>query len=89
MSREAHVRFWEGVGVRLPRATRLLILGEDHLRRVLNEYVSDYFNTARPHQGIGQRIPREENAQRDASSTGEILARPILGGLHHDYKRAA
>ena len=23
MSREAHVRFWEGVGVRFPRATRL------------------------------------------------------------------
>jgi hypothetical protein len=24
MSREVHVRFWEGLGVRLPRATRLL-----------------------------------------------------------------
>ena len=23
MSREAHVRFWEGAGVRFPRATRL------------------------------------------------------------------
>jgi hypothetical protein len=23
MSREIHVRFWEGVGVRLPHATRL------------------------------------------------------------------
>jgi hypothetical protein len=23
MSREAHVRFWEGVGVQFPRATRL------------------------------------------------------------------
>jgi hypothetical protein len=24
MNREVHVRFWEGVGVRLPRATRLV-----------------------------------------------------------------
>ena len=24
MNREVHVRFWEGVGVRFPRATRLL-----------------------------------------------------------------
>ena len=34
----------------------LLILGEAHLRRVLREYVA-YFNTARPHQGLRQRIP--------------------------------
>jgi hypothetical protein len=35
MSREAHVRFWEGAGVQLPRATRLLVLSERHLRRIL------------------------------------------------------
>ena len=29
----------------------ILVLGEGHLRRVLNEYVV-YFNQARPHQGI-------------------------------------
>src|SRR5262245_14603613 len=33
-----------------------LILGERHLGRVLTEYV-DYFNRARPHQGIAQRTP--------------------------------
>ena len=25
MNREVHVRFWEGVGVRFPRATRLIV----------------------------------------------------------------
>jgi putative transposase len=35
---------------------RSLILGEAHLRAVLAEYQKHY-NTARPHQGIGQRIP--------------------------------
>ena len=35
---------------------RMLILGEAHLRAVLAEYQAHY-NTARPHQGIAQRVP--------------------------------
>ena len=35
---------------------RVLILGEAHLRAVLTEYQVHY-NTARPHQGIAQRVP--------------------------------
>jgi putative transposase len=35
---------------------RVLILGEAHLRAVLTEYQAHY-NTARPHQGIAQRVP--------------------------------
>src|SRR6266567_4504051 len=35
---------------------RVLILGEAHLRAVLAEYQAHY-NTARPHQGIAQRVP--------------------------------
>jgi transposase InsO family protein len=34
----------------------VLILSEQHLRRVLKEYTT-YFNDARPHQGIAQAIP--------------------------------
>jgi putative transposase len=34
----------------------VLILGDGHLRAVLTEYQAHY-NTARPHQGIAQRIP--------------------------------
>ena len=41
---------------------RVLILGEAHLRAVLAEYQVHY-NTARPHQGIAQRVP---DAGRDA-----------------------
>src|SRR6266581_84499 len=35
---------------------RMLILGEAHLRAVLTEY-RDHYNSARPHHGIGQRVP--------------------------------
>jgi hypothetical protein len=38
---------------------RMLILDERHLRAVLTEYRVHY-NTARPHQGIAERVPDEE-----------------------------
>ena len=67
----------------------LLILSEQHLGRVLKDYVA-YFNQSRPHQGIKQRIPvpRELSVQASGAS-GKVMAFPVLGGLHHDYRRAA
>jgi hypothetical protein len=65
-----------------------MILGEDHLRGVLEEYVS-YFNISRPHQGIQQSIRGLANRECPQGTAGKIVARPILGGLHHDYRRAA
>ena len=65
----------------------VLLLGEQHLRRLLREYV-DYFNECRPHQGIGQGIPTG-TANDNVTTHGGIIARPILGGLHHDYRRVA
>ena len=68
----------------------VLILGEEHLRRVLAEWVG-HFNGGRPHQGIGQRTPSDKprRCDNDAALSGQIVAFPILGGLHHDYRRAA
>ena len=65
----------------------LLILSEGHLRRVLSEYALS-FNRARPHQGMGQQRPEAELA-RSGGEQGEVVAFPVLGGLHHDYRRAA
>ena len=64
----------------------LLILGERQLPRVLREYVA-YFNHTRPHQGIGQAIPEGSPPERPASVGGRVVAIPVLGGLHHDYRR--
>ena len=66
----------------------ILFLSEDHLRRTVAEYVR-YHNVCRPHQGLGQVIPMDVNSRRDPSDDGEVVATPILGGLHHDYRRAA
>jgi putative transposase len=64
----------------------ILILSGEHLSRVVREYVA-YHNGARPHQGIEQAIPRD--ASEVANDNGTIVARPVLGGLLHDYRRAA
>src|SRR5215813_3390047 len=39
----------------------VLILHDRQLQRVLKEYVV-YFNQARPHQGIGQQIPKQRRS---------------------------
>ena len=64
---------------------QLLILDQTHLKYVLREYEA-YFNTARPHQGLGQKIP---DLPVEASTTGRIKRRDRLGGVLHDYYRAA
>jgi putative transposase len=61
----------------------ILILSERQLRRLVNEYVQ-YFNDERPHQGINQRIP---SGLEPFSDKGEIVTRPVLGGLHPAYRR--
>jgi putative transposase len=57
--------------------------------RVLNAYAA-YFNQARPHQGIKQRIPEPKAESMPSSHAyGQIISFPVLGGLHRDYRRSA
>ena len=63
----------------------VLIINERHLDHVLTEY-SQYYNQARPHQGIGQQIPASPSHQ---PGQGPVQQRDILGGLIHDYYREA
>jgi putative transposase len=71
---------------------RMLIDSETHLRAVLAEYQMHY-NTARPHQGIAQRVPDgrydgDHLAVADPG-LGPIHRKPVLGGLINEYSRAA
>jgi len=67
----------------------LLILQEKQLQRVLNAYVQ-YFNQARPHQGIRQQSPEQKAGAVPAEhASGKVISFPILGGLHRDYRRSA
>jgi transposase InsO family protein len=66
----------------------ILVLSEAHLRRVLRDYIV-YFNRARPHQGRGSVIPDAAGPAPLARSPAPLVSVPVLGGLHHDYRRAA
>ena len=71
---------------------RSLILGEAHLRAVLAEY-QEHYNTARPHQGIGQRIPDSAHHPPRVIAGDfrirQIRRKPVLSGLINEYQRAA
>ena len=65
----------------------LLIFGRRHLECVLREFI-EHYEEARPHQGLGQRRPRQQ-APTAASETGPVLRRDRLGGVLHGYFREA
>jgi hypothetical protein len=52
-----------------------LILGEQHLGKIMEQYQL-YFNHARPHQGIHQRIPCPAEQSEEQATRGEILWQP-------------
>jgi hypothetical protein len=47
----------------------------------MREY-NEFFNTARPHQGLDQQIP---NPKLSLQTSGPVRCRPVLGGILHDY----
>ena len=64
----------------------VIILGEDHLRRILSDY-TEYYNHVRTHLSLKRNapVPREVESRKN----GEVVAIPHVGGLHHRYTRAA
>src|ERR1035441_8059575 len=65
----------------------LLILNRRHLERVLGVYV-EHYNRERPHRSLELRPPQPDE-RRETSPPGEIRRRDRLGGLIHEYHRAA
>mgnify|MGYP001819125925 FL=1 len=80
----AHAERWVR-SARTESLDKLLIVNQSHLRSVMSEYV-DYYNTARPHQGIDLQTPIHQTTQ---SRDSPIRCRNVLGGIIHDYYRKA
>jgi putative transposase len=73
--------------VRAERLDWLPILNRRHLERVLRADV-EHYNTERPHRALALRPPDPSSAANGAA-VGEIQRRDKLGGLIHEYYRAA
>jgi putative transposase len=63
-----------------------------HLRRILREWTCHY-NAGRPHRSLGPGIPDRRNETSVAGNhtngqhlASRIIAKAILGGLHHEYR---
>ena len=63
---------------------RMILFGEAHLRRVVNEYLI-HFNQERNHQGIGNELISGAPSVGD----GSVDCTERLGGLLKFYSRAA
>jgi transposase InsO family protein len=59
-----------------------VVIGEGHLRRILAAYAG-YYNELRTHLALDKDSPHHRQVQR----AGQVIAQPILGGLHHQYCR--
>ena len=69
----------------------LIPIHEGHLRWIRREWVTHY-NQGRPHASLGPGIPVPLSERKPRVSTGhrlpehdQVIATPILGGLHHEY----
>jgi putative transposase len=85
-----------GVAERFVRTARsecldwLLILSASHLERVLSVFI-DHYNGFRPHRGLNLAPPNGRPATETAAAvtTMVVKRRDRLGGLLHEYGRAA
>ena len=73
--------------VRREVTDRMLITGEQHLRRTLKRYALHY-NQRRPHRALQMQPPRPDRPVIDLAHA-RIKRRTVLGGLINEYERAA
>jgi transposase InsO family protein len=67
-----------------------LVRGRRHLERVLGIY-ADHYNAERPHRGLDLATPDAASPPELNQPTSglQLRRRDVLGGLIHEYERAA
>ena len=69
---------------------QVIPLNQKHLHKLLREYIKDYYNTDRTHQGINCETPIPSVTYiPTAVEDTKLEATPILNGLYHTYKKVA
>lgn len=64
----------------------VIIFDERHLLQVLKSYAR-YYHEARTHLSLDKQSPIPRSIE--PSDQGKVVAIPHVGGLHHEYRRAA
>ena len=83
---------WQnGVAERLVKNVRnellnhIIVFNEDHLRRLVREYI-DYYNRDRCHLSLARDSPFGRNVQQKPFESSTVKSIPKLGGLQHRYE---
>jgi putative transposase len=63
----------------------VIIFNENHLRRVLREYIR-YYHKSRTHLGLGKDCPESRHVEPPVM--GKIVAIPQVGGLHRSSPKS-
>ena len=64
----------------------VIVLGENHLRRILRSYIA-YYHRSRTHLSLCKDAP--EPRAKQAPECGPVIEIAEVGGLHHRYERLA
>jgi putative transposase len=68
----------------------IIPLDEKHLECLLKEYVDNYYNPHRTHQGIERQTPFPSSKTKKVSiADTSLISEPVLGGLYHNYRKAS
>ena len=68
-------------------------LSEEHLQSTLNSWV-EHYNRGRPHSSLGPGVPdpprgaavvQKSESRHRLAAGALVLAKSVLGGLHHEY----
>jgi len=62
------------------------VFNERHLKKLLRAYFI-YYHKARTHLALDKQCP--EPCTVEPPGQGNVIAFPHVGGLHHEYRRAA
>jgi transposase InsO family protein len=63
----------------------VIVLNEDHLRRLVRDYVG-YHNAERLHCALDGDAPDGRAIEQRPSATAKVVSHARLGGLHHRYE---
>ena len=63
----------------------IIVLSEEHLRRLLREYVK-FYNNDRSHLTLERNTPKGRAVQQKPSEAAKVISISRLGGLQHKYE---